>query len=59
MPSISGLAATSALTTIENKIPSISTLVKKSGYDTKINKLEKNVLIISMTSILLLQNLIN
>ena len=29
MASISGVATTSALTAIENKIPSISTLVKK------------------------------
>ena len=29
IPSINGLATTSALTTVENKIPSISNLVKK------------------------------
>ena len=29
IPSITGLATTSALTTVENKIPSISNLVKK------------------------------
>ena len=43
MPSISGLATTSALTAIENKIPSISTLVKKGDYDTKINELENKI----------------
>ena len=41
MPSISGLATTSALTAFENKIASVSTLVKKADYDTKINELEK------------------
>ena len=30
MPSIAGLATTSALTTVEHKIPSISNLVKKN-----------------------------
>ena len=41
MPSISSLATTSALTAVEDKIPSITTLVKKADYDTKINELEK------------------
>ena len=59
IPSISDLTTTSTLTTVENKIPSISTLVKKADYDIKINELEKKNSIISMTSILLLQNLIN
>ena len=30
MPSITGLATTCALTAVENKIPSVSTLVKKN-----------------------------
>ena len=30
IPSISGLAATSALTAVENKIPNVSNLVKKN-----------------------------
>ena len=30
IPSISGLATTSALTAVENKIPSVSNLVKKT-----------------------------
>ena len=30
MPSISGLVTTSALTTAENKIPTVSNLVKKT-----------------------------
>ena len=52
MPSITGLATTSALTIVENKIPSISSLVKKTDYDTKVSEIIKNLLII-------IQNLIN
>ena len=43
IPSISGLATTSALTAIENKIPSVSNLLKKTGYDKKISDLEKKI----------------
>ena len=43
MPSISGLVTTSASTAIENKISSLSNLVKKTDYDTKNSKLEKKV----------------
>ena len=59
IPSITGLATTSALTTVENKIPSISNLVKKQIMIQKLLKLKRNLLIIIMISILLLQNLIN
>ena len=38
IPSITGLATTSALTAVENKIPSISNLVKKTDYDTKLGE---------------------
>ena len=41
IPSITGLAATSALTTVENKIPSVTNLVKKTDYDTKVSEIEK------------------
>ena len=41
--SISDLATTSALTAVENKIPSVSDLVKKTEYDTKIIDLEKKL----------------
>ena len=41
--SISGLAATSALASVENRIPNISNLVKKTDYNTKISKTEKKV----------------
>ena len=36
IPSITGLATISTLTTVENKIPNVSNLVKKTGYDAKI-----------------------
>ena len=41
MPSISGLAANSALTAVENKIPDASNLVRKTDYDTKTSDIEK------------------
>ena len=43
IPSISGLVTTSALTAVENKIPSVTNLVKKTDYDTKISELEKKL----------------
>ena len=58
IPDISGLATTSALTAVENKIPNVSSLVNKTDYDTKHQILKKKLLIITMTNILLLQNLI-
>ena len=39
IPSISGLATTSALTSVKNKIPSVSNLVKKTDYDTKFKEI--------------------
>ena len=53
MPDVSGLATKTALTAVENKMTNVSSLVKNSNYDTKISELEKNLLIIIMTSILL------
>ena len=41
MPNLTNLATTGALTAIENKIPSISSLVKKTDYNIKINEIEK------------------
>ena len=41
IPSISGLATTFALTAVENKILNVSSLVKKTDYDTKVNAIEK------------------
>ena len=43
IPSISGLATTTALTAVENKIPDVSNLVKKTDYNTKINEIEKKI----------------
>ena len=59
IPTISGLATTSALTTVANKIPDVSGLVRKTDYNTKSVKLKRKLLIIIMTNILLLQNLIS
>ena len=43
IPSITGLATNSALTAVENKIPDVSSLVKKTDYDAKILNIEKKV----------------
>ena len=43
IPSISGLATTSALTAVENKIPDVISSVKKTNYNTKISKIEKKL----------------
>ena len=60
IPHVSSLATKTALTAVENKIPipSVSSLVKKQIITQKIVSLKKNVLIIIMASILLLQSLI-
>ena len=41
-PSISGLAITSALTAVENKIPDVSNLVKKQIITQKLVKLKES-----------------
>ena len=41
--SISGLATTSTLTAVENKVPNVSNLVKKTDYDLKVNEIEKKI----------------
>ena len=43
IPDFSSLAATNALTAVENEIPSVSNLVRKTDYDTKISELEKKL----------------
>ena len=43
IPSISGLATSSALTAVENKTPDVSSLVKKTYYNTKISEIENKV----------------
>ena len=40
IPSITNLAATAALTTVENKIPNVSDLIKKVDYSAKISEIE-------------------
>ena len=58
LPSISGLAANSALNAVENKIPDVSSLVKKQITIQRLVKLKIKLMIIIMANILLLQNLI-
>ena len=41
--SISGLATSSGLTAVKNKIPDVSSLVKKRDYNTKISEIENKV----------------
>ena len=43
---ITNLGTTAALTTVENKIPNVSDLVKKADYDAKIWKMVKNILLL-------------
>ena len=43
IPDISNLATKSALTAVENKIPSFSNLVNKTNYNTKITEIEKKL----------------
>ena len=43
IPSTSGLATTPAYTTVENKIPDVSNVVKKTDYDAEI--LNLNILL--------------
>ena len=40
---ISNLATTTALTTVENKIPNVNNLVRKTGYNTNISEIEKEI----------------
>ena len=51
--------ASTNLTAVGNKRPSISNLVRKTDYKTKISETEKKILIMIMINILLLQNLIS
>ena len=45
MPNITNLATTTiALTTVENKIPNVSNLVKKTDCNTKINEIKKKII---------------
>ena len=57
-PDISSLAAKTVLTAVKNKIPDVSSLVKKKILTQKSVSLKRNLLIITMTNILLFQGLI-
>ena len=43
IPGISGLVTNSALTVVQNNIPDLTGLVTKANYNTKINKIAKEV----------------
>ena len=53
LPDVSSLATKTELNAVENKISDVNSLVKKTR---KLLKLKKNLLIIIMINILLLQN---
>ena len=59
IPNITNVATTSALTAVENEIPNVSNLLKKLTMAQKLVKLKRNLLIIIMINILLLQNLVS
>ena len=43
IPDITNLVTTTALTAVENKIPNVSNLVKKTDYNTKISEIENKI----------------
>ena len=43
IPDVSNLATKTALTTVENKILSVSSLVKKTDYNTKVTEIENKL----------------
>ena len=58
IPDVSSLATKTALTAVENKIPSVSSLFEKQMMIQKLLKLKRNLLVIIMKNILLVQSLI-
>ena len=46
IPDISNFPTKTALTNLSNTVPDITTLIKKSDYDTKIEEIESNMLVI-------------
>ena len=42
-PDVSSLSTKAALTAVENNIPDVSSLVKKTNYNTKITEIEKKL----------------
>ena len=59
IPSVTNLATKVSLTTVENKITSVSNLGKKLTIAQKLMKFKRKLLIIIMINILLLQNSIS
>ena len=57
--SLTNLATKASLTTVENKISSVSNLVKRMTITQKLMKLKRKLLIIIMIILLLFQNLIS
>ena len=43
MPNITNLATTTALTAVENEIPYVRNLIKKTDYNTKISETENKI----------------
>ena len=43
MPNVTNLDSTTAFTTVQNKMPNVSNLVKKTDYNTKIIEIEKKI----------------
>ena len=43
MPDVSSLAIKIALSAVKNKMPSVSSLIKKADYNTKIGQIEKKL----------------
>ena len=56
IPDISNLGTKTALTTVENKTLSVSSLVKKQAIKQKLQKLKINLVTIMKTNILVLQS---
>ena len=59
IPHVTNLATKTALITVKNKIPDVSSLVKKQIMTLKLQKLKINLIIIIMKNILILKSLIN
>ena len=49
IPSLTKLATTAALNTVEYKMPDVRYLVKKAYYDPKISGMEKTILLLLIT----------
>ena len=58
IPSITGLATNSAITVVENKVPNVSNLVKKTDHDTKVHEIENKITDHKYDKYILIQNLI-